>query len=120
MRPAERIKVVKAVPSTGRDDLYHTTDGYDFIYENSKYTKLDVVKPGFFNNFRDELRVGMMVECRLGEIEDGITQLFVQVIAAPKTEIRGNVEVSVGGSRKFTPARTDGSLEEDEQKEQAA
>ena len=120
MRPVERMKVVKAVRTDRRDDLYHTTDGFDFIYENPGYTKVDVVKPGFFNIYRDELRVGMMVECRLGPIADGITQVWLQVITKPLTEPGGDVEVSVGASRKFTPARTDGTLEEDEQKEQAA
>ena len=116
MKPPGPTKVIKAVPTRNRDDLYHTTDGYDFIYENSKYTKIDVAKPGFFNIFRDELRVGMMVECRLGQIADGITQVFVQVIASPKTEAGGDVMVSIGSSRKFTPCRTDGTLAEDEER----
>ncbi len=116
MKPMGPTKVIKAVPTRDRDDLYHTTDGYDFIYENSKYTKIDVAKPGFFNIFRDELRVGMMVECRLGEIADGIIQVFVQVIASPKTEGGGDVMVSIGSSRSFTPCRTDGTLAEDEEK----
>ncbi len=113
MRPADKPKVVRAVPRTDRNDLYHTTDGYDFVYENSSYTKIDVAKPGFFNIYRDELRVGMMIECRLGAIEDGITQLFVQVIASPKNERSGDVMVSVGPSKKFTPVRHDGTLAED-------
>ncbi len=116
MKPAGPTIVVKAVPRTDRNDLYHTTDGYDFIYENAVYTKIDVAKPGFFNAYRDELRVGMMVECRLGEIADGITQVFVQILAAPKSEIQGDVMVSVGSSRKFTPVRHDGTLAEDEEK----
>ncbi len=111
--------MVRAVPSTYRDDLYHVGDGYDFVYENPNYSKIDAVKPGFLNCYRNELRVGMMVEFRLGPIEDGITQLFAQVIAAPKSEREGDVVVSVGPSRKFTPARHDGTLPEDE-KEQAA
>ena len=115
MKPVGPTKVVKAVPRTDRNDLYHTTDGYDFIYENSAYNKGDLVRPGFFNAYRDELRVGMMVECRLGQIADGITQVFVQVIAAPK-ESTGDVMVSVGSSRKFTPVRHDGTLAEDEEK----
>ena len=121
MRPTDPAKVVRAVPSTTRNDLYHVTDGYDFIYENPGYSKLDVAKPGFFNAYRDELRVGMMVECRLGEIADGVTQVFVQVIEAPKSERLGDVEVSVGPSRKFTPSRTDRTMTlepvKDEQRE---
>ena len=110
MRPVDPAKVVRAVPSTTRNDLYHVTDGYDFVYENPGYSKLDVAKPGFFNAYRDELRLGMMVECRLGTIEDGITQLFVQVIEAPKSERLGDVMVSVGPSKKFTPSRHDGTM----------
>lgn len=114
MRPADKPKVVRAVPRTDRNDLYHVTDGYDWVYENPGYGKADVVKPGFFNGYRDELRIGMMIECRLGEIADGITQVLVQVIAAPKHERQGDVQVSVGPSRKFTPVRHDGSLAEEE------
>ncbi len=58
----------------------------------------------------------MMIECRLGKIEDGITQLFVQVIASPKTDRLGDVEVAVGPSKKFTPCRHDGTLVVDEEK----
>ncbi len=114
----ETPKVIRAVPSTDRDDLYYVQDGYDFVYENSKYTKLDVVKPGFFNVYRDELRVGQMVECRLGRIADGITQVYLQVIESPKDERSGDVMVSLGSTREYTPVRHDGTLAED--KEQAA
>ena len=120
MRPADPVKVVRAVPRTDRNDLYHTTDGYDFVYENSAYAKLDVAKPGFFNAYRDELRVGMVIECRLGQISDGITQAWVQVIASPRNDLGGDVEVSLGPSRKFTPARHDGTLGEDEKERTAA
>ena len=54
----------------------------------------------------------------VGEIADGITQVFVQVITAPKNEAGGDVMVSIGSSRKFTPCRHDGALAEDA--EQAA
>ena len=109
-RPTDPVKVVRAVPSTYRNDLYHTADGYDWIFEHSAYTKGDVARPGFFNIYRDELRVGAIIECRLGKIEDGITQVWVQVIEAPKSERAGDVMVSIGQSRKFTPVRHDGSL----------
>ena len=115
MKPQEPTKVVKALPIKSRNELYHTVDGYDFIYEHSDYTKLDVAKPGFFNQFRDELQVGMVVECRLGQIGDGITQLFLQVIASPKEGV-GDVMVSVGPARKFTPVRHDGTLADDKEK----
>ena len=115
-RPTDPVKVVRAVPSTYRNDLYHTSDGYDWVYENPNYTKIDIARPGFFNAFRDELRVGAIMECRLGEIADGITQLWVQVIVAPKNERGGDIMVSIGPSRKFTPVRTDGTLVDEKEK----
>ena len=99
---------------TGRDDLYHTVDGYDWVYENSAATKLDVSKPGFFNTYREEMRAGAMIECRLGHFVDGITQVWLQIIAAPRSEGEGDVLVAIGPSRKFTPVRHDGALEDEE------
>ena len=116
-KPISTEPPVRAVRPTGRDDLYHTVDGYDWVYENPAYTKFDVVRPGFFNVYREELRVGAMIECRVGAIEDGVTQVWVQVIEAPKGEF-GDVMVAIGPSKRFTPCRTDGSLEEDETEEQ--
>ena len=116
-RPTDPVKVVRAVPSTYRNDLYHTMDGYDWVYENPAYTKIDVARPGFFNAYREVLRVGAIIECRVGEISDGITQVWVQVIAVPKESV-GDVMVSVGPSRKFTPVRHDGTLADE--KEEAA
>ena len=115
MRPTDPTKVVRAVPSTARNDLYHTMDAYDFIYENPSYAKIDIAKPGFFNAYRDELRVGMVIECRLGEIADGITQTWVQVIERPKSEMGGDVMVSLGPSKKFTPVRHSGEAEDEKE-----
>lgn len=109
-------EIVRAVRPTGRDDLYHTVDGYDWIYENSAATKLDVSKPGFFNCYREEMRLGAMIEARLGHFADGILQLWLQVIEAPKSEQAGDVMVSIGPSRKFTPVRHDGALEDEKEK----
>ena len=120
MRPTDATKVVRAVPRTDRNDLYHTMDGYDFIYENPSYAKIDIAKPGFFNAYRDELRVGMVIEARLGAIVDGITQTWVQVIEAPRSELGGDVMVALGPSKRFTPVRHDGTLEEDQEKERVA
>ena len=116
MRPIDSAPPVRATPSTTRNDLYHVTDGYDFIYENQTHSKVEIAKPGFFNAYRDELRVGMMIECRLGKIEDGVEQIYLQVLTAPKSERLGDVEVSVGPSKKFTPCRHDGTLVVDEEK----
>lgn len=115
-RPTDPVKVVQAVPSTYRNDLYHNCDSYDWIYENPAYTKIDIARPGFFNIYREELRVGTIIECRVGKIEDGITQVWVQVIDSPKKERGGDVMVSVGLSRKFTPVRHDGALADEKEK----
>ena len=117
-KPISMEPPVRAVRPTGRDDLYHTTDGYDWIYENSEATKIDVARPGFLNVYREEMRAGAIIECRLGHMADGITQVWLQIIEAPRSERSGDVMVSVGPSRKFTPSRTDGTLEDE--KEQAA
>ncbi len=55
----------------------------------------------------------MMIECRLGEIADGITQTWVQVIERPKSDLGGDVMVSLGPSKKFTPVRHSGALEDE-------
>ena len=114
-KPAETT-VIRAVRPKGRNDLYHTVDGYDWIYENSSAEKIDVCKPGFFNVYREEMRAGAIIECRLGHMEDGIVQVWLQIIAAPKSERAGDVMVSVGPSRKFTPVRHDGALEDETEK----
>ena len=58
------------------------------------------------------------ITCRLGKIEDGITEVELQVINCDTQSARVDVEVAVGSSRKFTPCRHDGTLEKD--KEEAA
>ena len=115
-RPAEKVKVVRAPENTIDSALYHTGDGYDWVFESTEYTKLDVVCPGFFNIHRGRgLHVGAIIECRLGSIEDGITQVWLQVIKAPVQERRDadDVLVSVGSSRKFTPVRHSGAMAEE-------
>ena len=114
MKPKGPIKVVKAVARDIRNDLYHVVDGYDYVYETSDFGPLDVRLPGFFNIYRAELRVGQFIECRLGKIEDGITQVWLQVIARPEQPRAGDVMVSYGGQRQFTPVRHDGTMIEKE------
>ena len=115
-KPTVTAEVIRAVRPTGRDDLYHTVDGYDWVYENSAATKLDVSKPGFFNTYREEMRAGAVIECRLGHFVDGITQAWLQIIEVPKSELAGDVLVAIGPSRKFTPVRHDGALEDEKEK----
>ena len=112
--------VIRAVRPTGRNDLYHTVDGYDWVYENSSATKVDVARPGFFNVYREEMRAGAIIECRLGNYVDGITQVWLQIIEAPRSEGGGDVMVSVGPSRKFSPCRHDGTQDETSEEEKAA
>ena len=118
-RPIDKPKVFKApAPSYDRNSMYSCQDGRDWIYEPLEpFTKVDVCVPGYLNAYREELRVGSRITCRLGEIADGITEVELQVIACPRN-VNEDVLVAVGASRRFTPCRTDGSLDED--KEQAA
>ena len=109
-RPAE-VKVFKAPPPTfARNEMYYISDGYDWVYEpDDPFEKIQVSVPCFFNNYRQELHVGTRITCRLGNIQDGITEVELQVIKCDRTNEAVDVEVSVGASRKFTPVRHDGS-----------
>ena len=98
-------------------------DRYDKVYQHDKHGKADVIRPGYFNAFRTELRVGTVIDCRLGDPADGITQVFLQVIECRKdgTGDSDPVMVSVGPSRKYTPCRHDGGpVEADEANPEAA
>ena len=120
-RPVDKPKVFKAPPPTyDRNAMYYVQDGRDWIYEPAEpFTKVDVVRPGHLNAYREELRVGSRITCRLGEIADGITEVELQVIECPRKDRQGDVVVSVKGrDGNFTPVRHDGTLDED--KEQAA
>ena len=117
-RPVEK-KIIKALsPTKDVNSLYYVQDGWDWIYEPKEpFTKIDVLVPGHFNAFREELRVGSRVTCRLGKIADGITELELQVIECPRKGC-GDVMVShKGRDGKFTPCRHDGTLGEDEAEE---
>ena len=116
-RPAE-VKVFKAPkPAYDRNALFLIADSYDWVYEPLEtHTKTDICKPGFFDAWRDELKVGARITVRLGKVEDGITEIELQVISAPKSA-EGDVMVSVKGrDGSFTPCRTDGTLTEKEEK----
>ena len=63
----------------------------------------DVMQPGFWNSLRQRLRVSTMVECRLGSVETGITQAFIQIVDCPKTDLAGDVTISLGPVNKFEP-----------------
>ncbi len=121
-RPAEVKKFKAPPPSYDRNALYYITDGLDWVYEPKEpYTKIDIVKPGHFDGYRHEFRVGSRITCRLGDIADGITEVELQVIECPRAERMGHVMVSVKGrDGRFTPCRHDGSLAEDKEKEVAA
>ncbi len=124
-RPPEVKKFKAPAPAFDRNALYYPNDfGGDWIYEpREPFTKLDVVKPGHFNAYRGELvnqGVGTRITCRLGDIQDGILEVELQIIECPRSERMGDIMVSVKGrDGKFTPVRHDGTLAEDE-KEKAA
>ena len=115
MKPVDRVKVIKAPARRDRNELYYISDGYDWVYEHPTYTKGDVVRPGFFNEYKDEMRVGAVIECRLGVIEEGIKRYWLQVIQAPRSLQNSDVLVSYENQKhEFVPVRHDGTLDEKE------
>lgn len=117
VRPV-KVEVIKAPPPrVDRNEMYYGADSYDWIYEpHDSFQKAQVIVPGFFNEYRQELEVGTRITCRLGKIEDGITEVELQVIKTSKQNAKVDVEVSVGSARKFTPVRHDGTATKDEEK----
>ena len=119
VRPVEMRTFKAPPPSYDRNAMYYMTDGFDWIYEpREPFTKKDVCLPGHFDAYSDELRVGCRITCRLGKIENGITEVELQVIECPPLgkQSEAPVLVSLGSTRKFTPVRTDGSLAEEKEK----
>ncbi len=86
-------------------------DTYDRVLRAADVAKIDVCKPGFFNEYRSELTEGTMIDCRIGGIEDGITRVSLMVIDCPQSDLAGDVLVAVGESKKYTPCRHDGKIE---------
>ncbi len=120
-RPAEVKKFKAPGPTYDRNALYLVMDSYDFVYEpREPFEKIDICKPGHFNGYRDDLRLGSRITCRLGDIATGITEIELQIIEWSRSEHEGDIIVAVGPSRKFTPVRHDGTLAEDKEKEVAA
>lgn len=119
VRPVE-METFKAPPPTyDRNAMYYVADGLDWVYEpREPFTKKDVVVPGHFDAYREELRVGSRITCRLGKVKDGITEVELQIIERPRSEGQGHVMVSLGSTREFTPVRHDGT--QADEKEQAA
>ena len=118
-KPIEK-KIIKAPPPTKDvNALYYVADGFDWIYEPKEpFSKVDVVLPNHFDVYREELRVGARITCRLGKIADGITEVELQIIECPQWATHGDVMVSVKGrDGRFTPCRHDGMLGEDEAEE---
>ena len=116
-RPVEIKKFKAPPPSYDRNALYYPHDhGGDWVYEpREPFTKVDVIVPGHFDAYCDDLRVGARITCRLGLIQDGITEVELQVIEVPGKRRQGHVVVSVKGrDGNYTPVRHDGTLAEDE------
>ena len=100
--------MTKMRPPARQAPFANAADCYDFVYRDEHADKLTVIKPGYFNQYRSELIVGTMIECRLGHPADGVTVFRCQVIDNPKW-IRGtDVLVSVGKAQTFTPVRHSG------------
>ena len=113
--------MTKMRPTARQAPWANLSDGYDFVLRDENATKLDVIKPGFFNQHRTDLIVGTMIECRLGYPCDGIQLIRLQVIEAPvKMGVDADVMVSYQDPKtgKFVPVRHDGALADE--KERAA
>ena len=117
-------KTFKAPKATfDRNALYYPHDhGGDFVYEPLEpFQKIDVIRPGHFNAYREDLRKGTRITCRLGEIADGITEVELQVIERSQSERQGDIMVSIKGrDGRFTPCRHDGQLADDKKERVAA
>ena len=106
--PPRKRKTARMAPWRDR------ASSYDFIYTSSEDTKLDVIRPGFFNEYRSELIIGTMIECRLGDPQDGTHRVSLQVIDTTPYDTGSDVLVSVGDKNgHFTPVRLAGILEEE-------
>ena len=123
VRPVEVEKFKAPAPTYDRNAMHYMADAYDWVYEpREPFTKKDVVTPGHFNVYSDELRVGSRITCRLGKVQDGITEVELQVIECPPLGVKANpdrninVIVSLGSSREFTPVRHDGTATKEKEK----
>ena len=105
-------------PTARQAPFANVADTYDFVFRDQNATKLDVIKPGFFNQHRGELIVGTMIECRLGHPCDGIAIVRVQIIHAPGYSRTEDVLVSYENPKtgKFTPVRHDGTMTDEQEK----
>ena len=116
-----------APPPPPREPLDKWSDGtaVNHYYMRSKTDDvIDVCKPGYFNFMKETFRSGghkgvvHYVTCLLGQIEDGLTEVRLHLIDAPGG-FSGDVIMAKGESRKFTPVRHDGALDEDKPKVKA-
>ena len=105
-KPVARVKTIETKQNTiDKYSLYHVVDGYDWNYEHTDVSRDEVTAPGFFDVYRSEMRVGAVIEARLGVVADGIERVLLQVISAPRDERGGPIEVSAGPSTFFVPCR---------------
>ena len=116
-----KVRFKAVPPAYDRKALYYPHDyGGDWIYEpREPFTKLDVIKPGHFNGYHNDLvnqGVGARITCRLGDIAAGITEVDLQIIEFPQKAHMGDIMVSYKDPKtgKFVCVRHDGTLAEDE------
>ena len=123
VRPVEVEKFRAPAPTYDRNALHYPSDnGSVMFYEpREPFKMVDVIKPGHFNAYWEDLRVGKLITCLLGEPADGIHMVELQVIECPRdagVKLRGDVMVShKGRDGKFIPIRHDGTETKDDDKE---
>ena len=124
-RPVEVKKFKAPNAPYDRNALHYPSDTCSIMFYEplEPFTVLDVCKPGHFNAYWEDLRVGKLITCLLGEIADGINMVELQVIECPRnahSKHTGDVMVSrKGRDGKFTPYRHDGTMTDEKERKAA-
>ena len=104
-----------AGPAPDREPLCKMADGTacNHYYMHSKFDTVEMVSmPGYFDFMRDTFRSGKqkgvvhLVSCFLGVIEEGLTQVELQLLDAPSAS-SGPVVMAVGRVTRFEPVKAD-------------
>lgn len=104
-------------PTARQAQFTNWADSYDKVFRDLEAKKTDVIKPGFFNPWREELLVGTMIDCRIGDPRHGIKRFWVQITDCPKWERNGDILVSVGDQHgHFKPVGHSGTLADKKEK----
>jgi hypothetical protein len=102
-----------AGPAPEREPLSKISDGTcvnSYFFHDKFATVEEVCAPGFFDFMRSTFQSGSkkgvchFVSAYLGKIEDGLTEVQLQVLAVP-SQSEGPVIMAVGRIQEFKPAK---------------